>query len=488
MTIDEYNNKILNDAKSKESITNEYYKSKSKSSQDFYDFIHKHKKALQDAFKDNQKELNLITLIPSLSENYAMSSGERKTKNRDMQYHPKLKGAKIPEPPRLIKDVREQYNPVVSKMDEEESKRELVSEGYYNPSEEDVKAHLEKRKEEQERTNRADEWESLSPLAKLVFSFAAPRISESWQEGRKPSLKDLGLDVTEAIATSVGPGAILKGARAIKPLSKGLAKLGNFLRKYKSTGIDSANPIMGTVGQLAESAGTVGIPEGLIELGLNTTDKALYSGDRTRGTDEWSLSDVKDVFGESARGAMLAGIGSGAKAKRGIDPTAQAKLNKLNEIENLAYPSQKMNVELDKKLYDDIKELKKYDSYLNPEAKVSEKEMKELKEFLTSTNAQNLIKDYAKRNNVDVKTAYDVVKRQADELIKQDKQSKFIELSDWAKLPRDQSVLAKEEKKKLLDQLFLDDMGKGATFGGMLDMGLTRGNNTIDINDKDTGY
>lgn len=482
--ITQYNSSLSNEAQSESELTKNYFEHKSKGGQEFKDYISKHKKALQEVFKDNRNELNLIALVPSLSENYAMSLSERKEKNRNMRYHPNLKGAKIPEPPRDIKDVREQYDPLSTNMDEEESKRELISKGHYNPSEEDVKAHLKKRKEEQERVKKADEWERMNPILKLGLSIAVPRVSESMQEGYEPSMKDIGLDIAENIATSLGPGVILKSARAIKPLSKLIAKGVRGIKKYKSTGIDSANPVMGTVGQFAESAGTAGLAELPIELGLNTTDKLVYSGDRRRGTDEISLGDLKDIAGKSIRGAMIAGIGSGVRARNGINPTEQAKLNKLNEIENLAYPTKKANVKLDEKLANDIKELKEYDSFLHPEATVSKEE---IKDFLTTTNAKDLINDYAKRNNVDVSTAYDVVKKQADELNRLDKQSKFVQFNDWAK-PKDLSDIAKEKKEKLLNELFLRDIDKGAIFGGLLDLGLTRINNSIDLLNKDTGY
>lgn len=486
MDLKAYNKIVSNELKVKSELSSEYFEHKNKGGQDLYDYISKHKKALQDVFKENKKELDLISLVPSYSENYAMSPEERKEKNRNMRYQSNLKGAKIPEPPRDIKDVREQYDPLLTNMDEEESKRELISKGYYNPSEEDVKAHQEKRKTEDERVRKADKWEQMNPLLKIGLSFVAPRISESLQEGYSPSMKDIGLDIGEGIATSVGPGVILKSARAIKPLSKLIAKGIRGLKSYKATGMDTANPIMGTVGQLAESAGTAGLAELPIELGLNTADKLVYSGDRSRGTDEMSIGDLKDITGKSIRGAMITGIGSGMKAKNTIDPTAQAKLNKLNELENLAYPTiKKEKVELDENLLKDIKELKQYDLMAN--TKTDPRIEKEIETFLTTTNAQQLIKDYAKRNNVDVSTAYDAVKKQADELCRYEHPNKFFKLSSDAKL-EDFSDFAKKRKEKLIQDAFINSIDKGAFAGGLLDLGLTRGNASIDLLDMDTGY
>lgn len=475
----------MSELKSVSKWEEEYSEAKKKGGKELYDYIAKHKEALQDVFDSNKNELNIIALVPSLSENYAMSSDERKEKNRNMRYHPNLKGAKIPEPPKDIKDVREQYDPPATNMDEEESKRELESKGYYNPSEEDVKAYQEKRKTEEERVRKADAWERMNPLLKIGLSFIAPRCSESMQEGYNPSMKDIGLDVAEGVATSIGPGVILKGARMIKPLSKLIAKGVHGLKSYKATGMDTANPVMGTIGQLAESAGTAGLAELPIELGLNTADKMVYSGDRSRGTDEMSVEDVKDIFGNSIRGAMIAGIGSGVKSKNSINPTTQAKMNKLNELENLAYPTKKEKVDLDENLLNDIMELKKYDYMANPGSNwVNEEEIKTL---LTTTNAPKLIKDYAERNNVDVSTAYDVVKKQADEFTKQERLSKFIQYSNNGKL-KDYSDLAKKKKEELLYNSFINNLDKGAFIGGLLDLGLTRGNASVDLLDKDTGY
>lgn len=451
-----------------------YYDAKKKGGQALYDYIQKNKSDLQELFKDNQDELNLITLVPSISDNAKMSGEERDEANRTLKYHPNLSSAKIDEPPTLIKDVREQYSPVVSTLDDAQIRRELRSQGFVNPTEEDVKAYLEKRKTETERIKKADEWERSSPLWKLGLSLVAPRSAESLQEGYSPSTKDIGLDIAENIGLSIGPMSILKGAKLIKPIGRKLGQIQNGFKAYQQTGASSLNPIANYGGQLAESAGTTGLATLPIELGLNASDKALYSGDRSRGTDQWNVGDVKDVLGNSVRGAMIAGITSGAKIKKDFTPTEQKKFDLLKqkqyELSPFKQPNKHSNKEKEK-LVNDIYEIKR----LEGNTDVS---LEQIKKTVSDKDNGDRILDVMKENNVDAATAYNMVKNKPN--------SKFISYSPEMS-PNEYEEYTKQ-LKDLAEEKFRKQMDKGSLIGGLFDLGLTRGNSALDLLEKDTGY
>lgn len=458
-----------------------YYDAKKKGGQALYDYIQKNKSDLQKLFKDNQDELNLITLVPSIADNAKMSGEERDEANRSLKYHPNLSSAKIDEPPTSIKDIREQYSPVVSTLDDAQIRRELRSQGFVNPTEEDVKAYLEKRKTETERIKKADEWERSSPLWKLGLSFVAPRTAESMQEGYSPSKKDIGLDIAENVGLSIGPMGILKGAKLIKPIGRKFRQILGGFKTYQQTGASSLNPIANYVGQLAESAGTTGLATLPIELGLNASDKALYSGDRSRGTDQWNVGDVKDVLGNSVRGAMIAGIASGSKTKNGFTPTEQKKIDLLKkkqyELSPLKEATKHSNEEKEE-LVKNIYEINR----LGGDTNVS---LDKIRETVNHNDTGDRILDVMKANELDAKSAYDlVVGKQKGNF------SKFITPSQSTS-PQSMALTYEDATKQLNDlveEKFRSQLDKGALFGGLVDLGLTRGNSTFDLLDKDTGY
>ena len=265
----------------------------------------------------------------------------------------------------------------------------------------------------------------------------------------------------------------MKGAKLIKPIGRKLGQLQNIFKTYQQTGASSLNPIANYGGQLAESAGTTGLATLPIELGLNATDKALYSGDRSRGTDQWKVGDVKDVLGNSVRGAMIAGITSGAKLKNGFTPTEQKKIDlyKQKQYESSPFKQSKKHSDKEKEdLVKDICEIKSLEGNMDVP-------MERIRKIVNDEDTGDRILDVMKINNVDAGTAFDMVKNKTN--------NGFITYSPNMKLDYEDAT---KRVNDLVEDKFRNQLGKGALLGGLFDLGLTRGNSALDLLEKDTGY
>lgn len=349
-------------AKDNDALREGYFTAKNERGKNYYDFIQKNKTGLKELFNDVPEELKLIDLVPSLDEEIDIKSSKEKTKERNKVYQdePELREAKIRAKDQSIKSIRNTYRPDIAKLKSDEMlydaaiRKELKRNGYLNPSQAEVDAVKKDLMEDAQRVERANEYESKPGWQKFGYGMLFPRMAESRAEGYVPQNKDLALDITEGVATTLLPFGALKTISKMPKTLEWARNVGKGLQK-----IDQATkgiPGFNMVGDAVGKVGRVGAPVMLSQLGVDVADNIAYD-DRERGD-----RDVFDVATHSIATGILPGMIGGFMG-RGVTKEQQKLLDEVDKAVKNKYVFKRpetnvkaKNVELDQ----DLRDFQKY--------------------------------------------------------------------------------------------------------------------------------
>lgn len=397
-----------------------YETAKTKGGKAFYDFIQQHKADLKAAFDGDQKEKNLIVLVPSIGDEAVGTSDKKwvKAKNAELKNSTDLKDVKIAAKEQSIKDVRERNRyDLASKAYAEQAKRiraELEQKGY-NPTDEDVKKVVNEMMKEQERVRRADAYEQKPVWQRVAYSLAFPRSAESRAMGQVPTFKDTALDFAELGSTFLPFGAIAKFPRMFNKIGKAATKLDELTQGV---------PVLGIIGDLAKGGGQIAIPEFLASAGIGSADAIAYDDGRERGE-----KDVLGIAGDATKDAVTAALlghaaGRLAPEKQKILDAADEAIKKQARLEKRLPASQSKGTFIDprdSKVADwrqyrtfkeagDVTDFQPHDVMKNNAAwdeLAGEVKLKQLQGLSTATKQQ--LKDFMDASGLDYIDALDAI-------------------------------------------------------------------------------
>jgi hypothetical protein len=153
-------------------------------------------------------------------------------------------------------------------------------------------------------TGSAFYWKYPLHVAKAL---AAPRITEAYESGQEPGIKDvIGDEAEMALNFIPGMSAVSKGVRGLSKVSK-LPKVANSLigKPLNKMVRDANGTAARVVGELAESAAT--------PVGSQLTDMALYEDSDPRGNWDWGRVGAQYGGAVGMQGAVKM---AGARAKQ----------------------------------------------------------------------------------------------------------------------------------------------------------------------------